>query len=51
MKAHIFIIVLPKFWLQIHSTLEGTVENVQVNGIQILLFLTASSLVWPTYLC
>ena len=29
----------PKFQIQIHYTLEGTVKNVQVIGIPILIFL------------
>ena len=47
MKAHIFLIITPKFQVQIHFTLEVIAENVPISGIPILIFLcifvTASS--------
>ena len=53
MEAHIFLILIPKFQLQIHYTLKGTAENVQVIGVSIMIFLciylTASSPVSHTY--
>ena len=46
-KALIFLIITPKFQLQIHYTLKVIAENVSISGIPILIFLlifmTASS--------
>ena len=35
-KAYILLIIIPKFQLQIHYTLKGTMKNLQVIGIPIL---------------
>ena len=55
MKAHSFLIVTPKFQLQIHYTLEDIAESVQISSIPVLIFLgifkTASSPVSHTYFC
>ena len=55
MKARYFLTIIPKFQLQIHYTLEGTAENVQVIGVPILIilciYITASSPVSHTYFC
>ena len=58
MKAHIFLIITPKFQLQIHYGilyLVVTTENVPISGIPILIFLcifiSASSSVSHTYFC
>ena len=55
MKAIIFLIITPKFQLQIHYTLEVTTENVPFSGVPILIFLCisikVSSLVSHTYDC
>ena len=49
MKAHIFLIIIPKFQLQIHHTLEVIRENIPISGVPILnflrIFITDSSLV------
>ena len=37
-KAHIFLIINPKFQLQICYTLEVIAENVHISGIPILIF-------------
>ena len=46
-KAYIFLIITPKFQLQIHYALEVIAENVPFSGIPILtflcIFMTASS--------
>ena len=39
MKAHIFVIIVSKFQLQIHYTLEVITENVPISSILILIFL------------
>ena len=57
MKAHIFLIMTPKFQLQIHYTLEVIAENVPISGIPIFIFLCifiialASPPVSNTYFC
>ena len=55
MKAHIFLIITPKFQLQIYYTLEVKAENVPISSIPILIFLytfmTALSSVSHTYFC
>ena len=38
-KAHIFLIVTPRFQLQIHFTLAVMAENVPISGMQIVDFL------------
>ena len=39
MKAYIFLIIIPKFWLQIQYTLEVIAENVPFSSIPIFIFL------------
>ena len=39
MKARIFLIITPKFQIQIEYTLEVIAENVPISGIPILIFL------------
>ena len=55
MKAHIFLIITPKFQLQVHNTLEVIAENVPISGIPIFIFLcifiTASSPVLHNCFC
>ena len=55
MIAHIFLIVTPKFQLQIHYSLEVIAENVPISGIPIFnflfIFITASSTVSHTCFC
>ena len=55
MKAHIFLIITPKFKLQIYYTLEVIAENVPISSISILIFsfifITALSPVSHTYFC
>ena len=43
MKGHIFLIITPKFQLQIHFTLEVTTENVLISGIPICFFFSVFS--------
>ena len=38
MKANIFLIIIPKFKLQIHYTSEIITENVPISGKPILIF-------------
>ena len=38
MKAHIFLIIIPKFQPQIHHTLEVIAENVPISGIPIFIY-------------
>ena len=55
MKPHIFLIIAPKFQLQIHYTSEVIAENVPISDIPILIFIcifiTVSSPVSYTYFC
>ena len=54
MKAHIFLIITPKFQLQIHYTLKVIAKNVTFSVVPIsilCIFITASSPVSHTYFC
>ena len=52
MKAHIFLIITPKFQLQIHYTLEVIVENVPISLYQFdfLMYFHISLISSVTYL-
>ena len=55
MKVHVFLIITPKFQLQIHYTLVVIAESVPISGIPILVFLyifiTASFPMSHSYFC
>ena len=53
MKTHIFRIITPKFYLQIHYDLEGTAANVQIywyNNFDFLMNLHNSLITSVTYI-